>query len=145
MMANGDYRKAYDFGENLGVLFQLQDDILGVWGEHTGKTSVDLDNGKLTLVTMVGLRFRVPGFQEFLEDARTDPELSLPADPVARRELVEEMKGKLENACVDRACQTYKKEQLTRTLFRLASLQEITSESRKVFRDLTVFAAERVC
>lgn len=143
MLANGDYPSAYDFGENLGVLFQLQDDILGVWGKKTGKTSVDLDNGKLTLVTLVGLRSRVPGFQEFLEDARTDQDMTLPVDPGERAELVAEMKGKLEEAGVDRACQTYKKEQMKRTLLRLARLREITGESRVMFRNLTVFAAER--
>jgi geranylgeranyl diphosphate synthase, type I len=45
----GDY---YRFGENLGLAFQIQDDILGIWGdeEHTGKsTATDIRDKKKTL------------------------------------------------------------------------------------------------
>jgi len=42
----------YRFGENLGLAFQIQDDILGIWGDegHTGKSAAtDIRDKKKTL------------------------------------------------------------------------------------------------
>jgi geranylgeranyl diphosphate synthase type I len=41
----------YEFGVNLGMAFQLQDDILGIWGDPkaTGKPAADLYRRKVTL------------------------------------------------------------------------------------------------
>jgi geranylgeranyl diphosphate synthase type I len=42
----------YRFGENLGLAFQIQDDVLGIWGdeEHTGKSAAtDIRDKKKTL------------------------------------------------------------------------------------------------
>jgi len=50
-----EYRK---FGQLLGRAFQVQDDILGIWGEErrTGKsTATDLAEGKLSLPVVYGL------------------------------------------------------------------------------------------
>jgi len=49
-------RKLYDFGIELGVLFQIQDDILDVTlsSEEAGK-STGIDEGKNTFVTLLGL------------------------------------------------------------------------------------------
>lgn len=47
-----------DFGRNLGLAFQAQDDLLGIWGdaELTGKSSEsDLVTGKKTLPVVFGL------------------------------------------------------------------------------------------
>jgi len=40
-----------DFGQSLGLSFQLQDDVLGIWGDpsKTGKLASDLAHGKKTL------------------------------------------------------------------------------------------------
>jgi len=40
-----------DFGRSLGLTFQLQDDVLGIWGDpaKTGKQDSDLAHGKKTL------------------------------------------------------------------------------------------------
>jgi geranylgeranyl diphosphate synthase type I len=49
----------YDFGVNLGIAFQLQDDILGIWGdpEATGKpAAADLYRRKVTLPIIRALR-----------------------------------------------------------------------------------------
>ncbi len=46
------------FGENLGLAFQVQDDILGIWGNEnvTGKsTASDLTESKLSLPVLFGL------------------------------------------------------------------------------------------
>jgi len=50
-----EYRK---FGQMLGLAFQVQDDILGIWGEEaqTGKSAAsDLIEGKLSLPVVYGL------------------------------------------------------------------------------------------
>jgi geranylgeranyl diphosphate synthase type I len=49
----------YEFGVNLGIAFQLQDDILGIWGdpEATGKpAAADLYRRKVTLPIIRALR-----------------------------------------------------------------------------------------
>lgn len=51
--------KAGEFGLNLGLAFQIQDDYLGVWGDQaiTGKSNTnDLTNRKLTLPIIYGLQ-----------------------------------------------------------------------------------------
>jgi geranylgeranyl diphosphate synthase type I len=51
----GHYR---DFGRHLGLAFQVQDDVLGIWGEAgvTGKsTSSDIETRKKTLPVVYGL------------------------------------------------------------------------------------------
>ena len=48
----------HEFGERIGLAFQVQDDYLGIWGnaEKTGKSTVsDLLSGKKTLPVIFGL------------------------------------------------------------------------------------------
>jgi geranylgeranyl diphosphate synthase type I len=54
VLAGGDadrVRALADFGRWLGISFQLQDDVLGIWGDPqiTGKQDSDLAHGKKTL------------------------------------------------------------------------------------------------
>jgi geranylgeranyl diphosphate synthase type I len=52
-------RALFAFGQNLGIAFQIQDDILGVWGDPatTGKPpAADLYRRKLSLPVIYGLR-----------------------------------------------------------------------------------------
>ncbi|MCC7361654.1 MAG: polyprenyl synthetase family protein [Anaerolineales bacterium] len=54
----------YHFGWNLGMAFQLQDDLLGIWGDPavTGKSAAsDLEKRKKSLPVVFGLE-RSPGF-----------------------------------------------------------------------------------
>ena len=57
--ANADLRLAYrDFGHYLGLAFQVQDDILGIWGDETitGKSAAsDLLEGKKSLPVLFGI------------------------------------------------------------------------------------------
>lgn len=46
---------ARDFGYNLGMIFQMRDDFLGVWGEETGKTLNDLIERKRSLPVVLAL------------------------------------------------------------------------------------------
>jgi len=49
----------YDFGENLGLAFQIQDDLLGIWGDPqvTGKSAAsDILTRKKTLPILFGLK-----------------------------------------------------------------------------------------
>jgi geranylgeranyl diphosphate synthase type I len=51
-------RRVYAFGENLGMAFQIQDDILGAWGDEqvTGKsTATDIRDRKKTLPVIYAL------------------------------------------------------------------------------------------
>jgi geranylgeranyl diphosphate synthase type I len=51
-------QRYHDFGHHLGLAFQIQDDILGIWGEEelTGKsTSDDIMTRKKTLPVLLGL------------------------------------------------------------------------------------------
>jgi geranylgeranyl diphosphate synthase type I len=50
------------FGENLGMAFQIQDDVLGIWGDEkvTGKsTATDIRDRKKTLPVVYALRQEV--------------------------------------------------------------------------------------
>jgi geranylgeranyl diphosphate synthase type I len=52
-------RALFDFGQNLGLAFQMQDDLLGIWGEpdQTGKpAAADITQRKLTLPVIYALR-----------------------------------------------------------------------------------------
>ena len=64
-----DYRK---FGELLGLAFQVEDDVLGIWGDEkrTGKSAAsDLVEGKLSLPVVYALQKRGP-FGKLWRDAR---------------------------------------------------------------------------
>ncbi|MGL4392057.1 MAG: polyprenyl synthetase family protein [Fusobacteriaceae bacterium] len=40
-----------DFGDNIGISFQIHDDIMGIFGERTGKTkNSDIKEGKMTIL-----------------------------------------------------------------------------------------------
>lgn len=59
------------FGEDLGVAFQLQDDILGVFGseKETGKsTSSDIEEGKMTLLYLKAYEKANPAQKKFLDE-----------------------------------------------------------------------------
>lgn len=72
------YDSLYEFGENLGLAFQIQDDILGIWGkpEVTGKSSSsDLHGRKKSLPVLFGLK-QSPQFQSlWSKDASSQEEL----------------------------------------------------------------------
>lgn len=58
-----------NFGDNLGIAFQIQDDILGVFGseEITGKsTQSDIEEGKITLLYLYALEHTTPSDKQFL-------------------------------------------------------------------------------
>ena len=53
-----DIHRFTDFGKNLGLAFQVQDDILGIWGDEraTGKSAAsDLVEGKNSLPILYGI------------------------------------------------------------------------------------------
>jgi len=74
--AGGKWRAGYrEFGRLLGAAFQVQDDILGIWGDEsaTGKSAaIDLAEGKLSLPVVYGLRQR-GRFARSWTNARTRP------------------------------------------------------------------------
>lgn len=65
-----------DFGQHLGLAFQVQDDILGIWGDAavTGKsTSSDIETRKKTLPVVFGLE-RSPALRELYAGDAIPPE-----------------------------------------------------------------------
>jgi geranylgeranyl diphosphate synthase type I len=66
----------YAFGENLGLAFQIQDDILGIWGDPqvTGKSAAsDLRTHKKTLPVLFGLEHS-PEFKSLWSKPEPHPE-----------------------------------------------------------------------
>jgi len=56
------------FGSELGMAFQIRDDIMGIWGseESTGKTADDIAQKKKTLPVVYGLQHSAEGRRERL-------------------------------------------------------------------------------
>ena len=72
-----EYRKMAEFGKMLGLAFQVQDDILGIWGnpEITGKSAAsDILTRKKTLPNLLGLaecpEFRILWQQNTLSEGQ---------------------------------------------------------------------------
>jgi geranylgeranyl diphosphate synthase type I len=75
----------YRFGENLGMAFQIQDDILGAWGDPrvTGKSAAtDIRDKKKTLPVVYALQHRTDP-----EDAQALAELYAPGGPLSKDEI----------------------------------------------------------
>jgi geranylgeranyl pyrophosphate synthase len=67
-----------DFGLYLGLAFQVQDDLLGIWGsaELTGKSAEsDLVSGKKSLPVLFGLEQNGPFTRRWLEGPITSEEV----------------------------------------------------------------------
>ncbi len=75
--ADADLRLAYrDFGHYLGLAFQVQDDILGIWGDEavTGKSAAsDLLEGKKSLPVLFGVE-KGAGFAKRWQKGNITPE-----------------------------------------------------------------------
>jgi geranylgeranyl diphosphate synthase type I len=68
--------KLAEYGQNLGMAFQIQDDYLGIWGEPalTGKSAAsDLLARKKTLPVLYGLR-ECEGFRQQWEISDPTPQ-----------------------------------------------------------------------
>jgi geranylgeranyl diphosphate synthase, type I len=80
MLATGDTATiaAYrDFGWALGLAFQLNDDLLGIWGEEqaTGKQPTDLAKRKRTLPVLYALEHATPNDRARLQVLLGQPQL----------------------------------------------------------------------
>jgi geranylgeranyl diphosphate synthase type I len=98
------------FGHHLGMAFQIQDDILGIWGvpDRTGKPAGDdLLSRKKTLPVLLGLS-ESQGFRELWAES-----------PQARQDL-DPMRRALEAAGVLKRCRQMAEEHTQQALARLA-------------------------
>jgi geranylgeranyl diphosphate synthase, type I len=80
------------FGADLGVAFQLRDDLLGIYGDTqaTGKPAGDdLREGKRTLLVALGLARAEPADAEVLRGALGDPGLAEPTIERIRAMLID--------------------------------------------------------
>ena len=89
--------KYHQFGHLLGLAFQVQDDLLGIWGDvkKIGKsTSSDLYTKKKTLPVIFGLQQKGKfAARWFLEDMKMEevPEMALLLEEEGAREYTEQM------------------------------------------------------
>ncbi len=78
-LAEPEQRRKYaEFGQKLGMAFQVQDDWLGIWGDaaRTGKsTASDLLSGKKTLPVVFALQQRADFSKRWLEGPLTEAEV----------------------------------------------------------------------
>lgn len=78
LLGGASARKCYEyhkFGQLLGLAFQVEDDVLGIWGDekHTGKSTItDLAEGKLSLPVVYALHQAGP-FGSLWRDAKARP------------------------------------------------------------------------
>jgi geranylgeranyl diphosphate synthase, type I len=71
--------KFHEFGQKLGMAFQVQDDWLGIWGDaaHTGKSTVsDLVSGKKTLPVVFALEKRAAFAERWLRGPLEEQEVT---------------------------------------------------------------------
>lgn len=84
-----------EFGESLGIAFQIQDDILGVFGdeEELGKSNKsDIEEGKNTLLIVEALKKATPKQKKHLHKYYGNSTLSIPGLKVVR-EIFQETKA----------------------------------------------------
>ncbi|MFB9530905.1 polyprenyl synthetase family protein [Nonomuraea roseola] len=126
-----------EYGNRVGIAFQLRDDILGVFGDpvETGKPAGDdLREGKRTMLIARTLAAATP------EDAATVRRLL--GDPDLDAEGVDKLRGVIEASGALDECE----EMIARYLEEsLASLDDapITTEARSALADLAVAATSR--
>lgn len=94
LIGGGDAATAHafaEFGRWLGVAFQLQDDVLGIWGDPTvtGKLDSDLVHGKKTLPVIYAAE-RNPAIRERYFNGRTPVAHDIPA----LRDMIEASGGR---------------------------------------------------
>jgi geranylgeranyl pyrophosphate synthase len=84
----------YEFGENLGASFQIQDDVMGAWGDElvTGKAgAIDIRDKKKTLLVVYALnQAEDPSASRRIAELYTQPE---PLDPAAVAETLSILEG----------------------------------------------------
>jgi geranylgeranyl diphosphate synthase type I len=106
-----EYRMMTEFGKALGLAFQIQDDILGIWGdpEITGKSAAsDILTHKKTLPNLLGLE-ECPEFRTLWQED------NLPPDQIAEM-------AKLLESCGVRAQVKQQSEDLTAKAFQILDL-----------------------
>ena len=122
------------YGRNLGIAFQIADDVLDIWGEErvTGKSlGTDLEKQKLTLPVIYLLRLVEP------QDAATIRRLLSDAKPDLRRQL----RPYLENTgALDHAWQLAK-QHVKQALDALDCLSD--SDAKSVLRTLAQYVVRR--
>jgi len=95
------------FGQNLGLAFQVQDDILGIWGDEalTGKsTTSDLVEGKNSLPILYGITQKAKFAQRWSASAiRPDEVLAVAQmlDKEGAREYAEQQAQRLTHQALD--------------------------------------------
>jgi geranylgeranyl diphosphate synthase type I len=82
----------HSFGKHIGLSFQVQDDILGIWGDaaHTGKSAAsDLLSGKKSLPVLFGLAQNGNFAQRWIRGPLLSEEITAMADQLEQEGALE--------------------------------------------------------
>lgn len=122
------------FGWALGLAFQVNDDVLGIWGQEqvTGKEPSDLAKRKQTLPVLYALEHAAPGDRQRLLELYGRPEPT--ADEVAEARSILERSGALDYARAE--ARRFRDEALAA----LDATGVVGADARERLRDLMVSA-----
>jgi len=121
-------RKFHEFGQKLGMAFQVQDDWLGIWGDaaRTGKsTASDLVSGKKTLPVVFALQKRAAFAERWLRGPLEPQEVAQMArllEEEGARHFTEETADRLTQEAMHALEQTGGDVDGTRALLHLAEI-----------------------
>lgn len=127
LLGSGDERSVLalgDFGQELGLSFQIQDDVLGIWGmeETTGKPSLDDIRGRKKSLPIVHAMAKVQGLdRQRLEDTYKGGS-SLSPSPTLSEDQVAVVLSILETAGSREFCRSLARSYWDRAIERLDDL-----------------------
>lgn len=124
------------FGENLGIAYQIQDDILGCFGEEkeTGKSvNRDITEGKNTLLFAVAYKHAIPQVRRTLTSLYGKQNITLDQNQKVK-EILKQMALSY--------CQT-KADEYIEKAHRLVPILAIDKRSQTLFEDMCQFLAKR--
>jgi geranylgeranyl pyrophosphate synthase len=123
-------RRYRAFGWDLGMAFQLNDDLLGIWGDEqaTGKEPTDIARHKKTLPLLYAFEHAAPAERTRLTELAALPELSA-------AEVVE-MRSILERAGADTYTRSQAHAHRDRALAELDAAGVVRPEARAALEDV---------
>jgi geranylgeranyl diphosphate synthase, type I len=123
-------RRYRAFGWDLGMAFQLNDDLLGIWGDEqvTGKEPTDIARRKKTLPVLYAFEHGEPVDRARLADLATGADLA--PGPV------DEMRSILERAGAREYTRAQARERRDRALAELDAAGVVRPEARAALRDV---------
>jgi geranylgeranyl pyrophosphate synthase len=135
--SENDLANLKQFGDNLGVAFQIQDDILGIFGsvDETGKSNIsDIQEGKVTLLAAYAYKTGTPEQQKQLKKLYGKADLN-PGEVEQVKQILQE------SGALDRSY----KSALEYTKSAISKIYDlkIDQDYKKILKELADFLMER--